>query len=181
MKRAIFLDRDGTVIDDTGYLNDPDELVLMPRAAEAMVQLKAAGYLLVVITNQSGIARGIVTPEQLQATNGRMRDALRAGGADYDALYFCPHHPTEAAIAEYAVDCDCRKPRPGMLLRAAVEHDIDLARSWLIGDAERDVEAGIAAGCRTVRVAESGSETKADHLADGIYDAAQFILGEGPR
>lgn len=154
---AIFLDRDGTLVHARHYPTLPEELVLFDGVAEELAHLKAAGFALVLITNQSGLARGLFSPEALQAMHDHLGSRLAAAGAGLDAIYFCPHHP-EGHVAGYAVECGCRKPRPGMLQAAARDLSLDLGRSWFVGDILDDVEAGSRAGCRTVLV-DLGTES----------------------
>ncbi len=150
-RRAIFLDRDGTLVHARHYPTRPDELLLFEGMADELVSLKGDGFALVMITNQSGIARGLFGVEALDRMHDHLQTHLTASGAALDRIYFCPHLP-EGSVAEYAVDCACRKPRPGMLLQAARELDLELGRSWFVGDILDDVEAGNRAGCRTVLV-----------------------------
>lgn len=149
--RAVFLDRDGTLVHARHYPSRPEHLVLYDGIAEGLRDLQAAGFRLVVVTNQSGIARGYFTEADLDAMHRRLRAQLAASGVHLDAIYHCPHH-VNGAVSALAIACDCRKPRPGMLRRAAVELSIDLDRSWLVGDILDDVEAGRRAGCRTILV-----------------------------
>ena len=171
---AIFVDRDDTLMVDVEYCADPDLVQLLPGVAEGLRSLRQAGYRVVVVTNQSGIGRGYFDTETLQRVNNRLREDLRREGADYDALYYCPHAPEE--------DCQCRKPKPGLLLRAASELDIDLASSYTLGDRDLDVKAGKAAGTKTILVSrtnhleKSGSDPLADFIASNLADAAKFIL-----
>jgi D-glycero-D-manno-heptose 1,7-bisphosphate phosphatase len=152
MKRpAIFMDRDGTICEEVGYVNHISRSRLLPHSLEAITIVNRLGYLAVVATNQSGVARGLFTEDLVRAVNDQLRGWVESGGGRLDALYYCPHHPREGA-PPYRADCDCRKPLPGMLLRAALEHDIDLGRSWMIGDSVVDLEAGTAAGARVVHV-----------------------------
>jgi D,D-heptose 1,7-bisphosphate phosphatase len=148
-EKAIFLDRDGTLIEDPGYLNNVEMVRPLPGAAEALVHLKKLGYKLVVVSNQSGVARGIIKEEMLGQITDRMKQIFGNAGVYIDRVYYCPYHP-EGVIEKYRKESEDRKPMPGMLLRAAREMDIDLARSWAIGDSYRDVEAGHLAGCRTI-------------------------------
>jgi D-glycero-D-manno-heptose 1,7-bisphosphate phosphatase len=158
--KAIFLDRDGTlnemVYDETHGLLDsprrPEQVALIPGAAAFMREARTLGYKLVVVTNQPGIAKGTLPLPELEAVNGRLAELLKQEGAWWDALYFCPHHPKgqPGVASPYVMACDCRKPKPGLLLRAAVEMDIDLHASWMVGDGLNDIQAGNAAGCRTV-------------------------------
>jgi D-glycero-D-manno-heptose 1,7-bisphosphate phosphatase len=149
--RAIFIDRDGTLVHPRHYPTRPDALILYDGVAPELRRLQDAGYRLILITNQSGLARGLFGAEALDRMHRHLEDELARRGVRLDAIYVCPHHP-EGAIAQWAVDCDCRKPRPGMLRRAADDLDLDLARSWFVGDILDDVEAGNRAGCRTVLV-----------------------------
>jgi D,D-heptose 1,7-bisphosphate phosphatase len=141
-RRAIFLDRDGTVTIDTGYPSDPDEVELLPGAADGLRTLRDRGWALVLVSNQSGVGRGLITPEQAQVVHDRLMVTLRASGVELDGAYYCPHAPDDA--------CECRKPRSGLLRRAAAELRLDLAGSVMVGDRQSDVEAGKEAGCRTV-------------------------------
>lgn len=149
--KAVFLDRDDTLIDDPGYINHPDQVELLPGAVEALVQLRKMGYKLIVVSNQSGVARGIVSEDVLEHIHQRLRELLGRGNAHLDAIYYCPYHP-EGVIEDYRAESDLRKPNPGMLLRAADELKIDLSESWMIGDSYRDVIAGKRAGCKTVLI-----------------------------
>jgi len=152
MKRpAVFFDRDNTLIANDGYLGDPNGVVLVDGAADAVARARQYGFRVVTISNQSGVARGIFDEDAVNAVNARMDELLRAANpaAIIDRHEFCPYHP-EASIDKYRLDSDLRKPKPGMILRAAAELNLDLSRSWVIGDHMRDVAAGHAAGCRTI-------------------------------
>jgi D-glycero-D-manno-heptose 1,7-bisphosphate phosphatase len=149
--KAIFLDRDETLIEDPGYISNPDQVKLLDGVAEALVELKALGYKLIIVTNQSAVARGIVTEKTLTEIHDRLKQLLAEKGATLDAVYYCPYHP-EGVVPKYRKESNCRKPGPGMLLRAADEMDIDLDESWCIGNSGRDVEAGLRAGCRTILI-----------------------------
>ena len=156
-QKAVFLDRDGTINVYKGFLRNIDDLELLPGAAEAIRKINASGYLCIVVTNQPVIARGEVTYEELEQIHNKLETLLGREGAYLDAIYFCPHHPDkgfEGEIPELKFACTCRKPKPGMLLQAAEDYNIDLSASWMIGDGENDVLAGRAAGCRTVRIGE---------------------------
>lgn len=157
-QKAIFLDRDGTINEYVGFLTDIKEFRLLDGVAEAIRKINASGYLAIVVTNQPIIARGEVSFTELQEIHNKMETLLGAEGAYIDAIYFCPHHPDkgfEGERVEYKISCDCRKPKPGMLLKAAEDFNIDLSRSWMVGDGKNDVEAGKNAGCKTVLI---GSE-----------------------
>jgi D-glycero-D-manno-heptose 1,7-bisphosphate phosphatase len=147
--KAIFLDRDDTLIEDPGYISSPEQVKLLPGVTQALVQLKQMGYKLIVVSNQSGIARGMLTEDDLAHIHARMKELLAADGAYLDQIYFCPYHP-EGVIEKYRKESDLRKPNPGMLLTAAEEMDIDLSRSWMIGNAYHDTTAGKRVGCRTI-------------------------------
>ena len=155
MNKAIFLDRDGVVNAEVDYLHRPEDVILIPGLSAALRKIHAAGYLAVVVSNQSGIARGYFTEAELKAVDARMNELLEAEGAHIDATYYCYHHK-KGIIPEYAVDCDCRKPKPGLFLRAAKDLDIDLANSFMIGDKESDLEAGLNAGCKGVALVRTG-------------------------
>lgn len=156
-QKAIFLDRDGTINRYVGFLRSEEEFELLPGVAEAIGKMNAAGYLVVVVTNQPVIARGEVTVAQLQNIHNKMETLLGLEGVFVDAIYYCPHHPHkgyEGEIPKLKFDCDCRKPKPGMLIQAAQDLNIDLTASWMVGDGENDVKAGIAAGCRTALIGQ---------------------------
>ena len=151
-QKAIFLDRDGTINKYVGFLRNIDDFELIDGVSEAIKKINESGYLAIVVTNQPVIARGEVTIEQLNEIHNKMETLLGKDGAYLDAIYYCPHHPHkgyEGEIPELKIDCDCRKPKPGMLLKAADDFNIDLTKSWMIGDSENDVLAGKAAGCKT--------------------------------
>ncbi len=177
---AVFFDRDGTLINDPGYLNHPDQVQLLDGAAEALRELRGLGYKTVVVSNQSGVARGIVTEEMLGRIHERLRELLAAKEASLDSIYYCPDHP-DGVIDQYRKDSDWRKPKPGMLLAAAEEMDIDLAKSWMIGDTERDVEAGRNAGCRTILISSTRSEHgysdkgRPDYVAVNMREAVNIV------
>lgn len=154
-QKAVFLDRDGTINKYVGFLRDIDEFELLSGVAEAVRKINDSGYLAIVVTNQPVIARGEVTVPQLMNIHNKMETLLGAEGAYLDSIYYCPHHPHkgyEGEITELKIDCDCRKPKPGMLLQAAEDFHIDFAGSWMIGDGENDIKAGKAVGCKTVLI-----------------------------
>ena len=172
--RAVFLDRDGTIVEDADYLTRLAQLRMLPGAAEALRRLREGGFLLLVVTNQSAIARGWLSEEGLHEIHRELNRRLEAEGAAVDGYYHCPHLPG-GAVAEYARECTCRKPMPGLIERAAGDWDVDLARSYVVGDSERDVEAGRRAGCTTVLVGEAAG-TCADATAASLLEAAELIL-----
>ena len=149
--KAVFLDRDDTLIEDPGYINEPAQVKLLDGVPEALIQLKALGYKLIVVTNQSGVAHGIVTEKALGEIHDRMKQLLINKNAYLDGIYYCPYHP-EGVIPKYRKESDLRKPSPGMLLKAADEMHIDLNQSWCVGNSSRDIEAGVRAGCKTILI-----------------------------
>ncbi|MSS59525.1 D-glycero-beta-D-manno-heptose 1,7-bisphosphate 7-phosphatase [Erysipelotrichaceae bacterium Oil+RF-744-GAM-WT-6] len=168
-QKAIFLDRDGTINKYVGFLRNIDEFELLPGVAEAIKIINNTGYLAIVVTNQPVIARGEVTFEQLDEIHNKMETLLGQEGAYLDAIYFCPHHPDkgyEGEIPELKIDCDCRKPKPGMLLKAAKEFNIDLSESWMVGDGKNDILAGKNAGCKTALIGteDCGQDETVDSL-----------------
>lgn len=173
MNRAVFLDRDGTLIVDRGYLKDPGEVALLPGVPEALRKLKAAGCLLVVVTNQSGIGRGYFTHDDVLRAQARLEALLAEEGVILDGHYYCPHGPDE--------HCPCRKPAPGMLQQAARDLTIDLAASAMIGDKASDAEAGMAAGCgRNFRIGAAEEGGAAYEMVSDLPEAARRIL-DRPR
>ncbi len=150
-EKAIFLDRDDTLIEDPGYINDPEQVKLLDGVPEALIQLKALGYKLIVVTNQSAVAHGIVTEKVLGEIHERLKQSLADKNAFLDRIYYCPYHP-EGVVPKYCKESNSRKPNPGMLLKAADEMDIDLGQSWCVGNSSRDVEAGLRAGCKTILI-----------------------------
>lgn len=169
--KGAFIDRDGVIIEERGYAYRIEDFAPLPGAVAALAGLQGAGYRLVVITNQSGIARGLYSEADYLAFSAHMEAQLRAEGVRLDAVEYCPHLP-EATVARYRLDCDCRKPRPAMLQRAARGLDIDLAASVLVGDRRTDVEAGRAAGVGRCFLVRSGQSLapQDESLADGTYE-----------
>ncbi len=182
---AVFFDRDGTLIEDVGYLASPDELRLIPGAAEAVAQLNRRNVLTCVVSNQSGVARGLFTEADLVPIHRRLDKELAARHARLDRIYYCPHHPTEG-ITPYTMVCDCRKPATGMLDQAARELGVALNRSFMVGDKTLDVQTGIAAGAQAILVltgfgAASFDECRAKgitpaYVAPTVVEAVAFIL-----
>ncbi len=181
LRRAVFLDRDGTLLSTDSHLGDPGLIAFVPGAAEALGRIGRAGWLRIVVSNQSGVARRLFTEERYKQVEEAFLAALRSGGGDLDAIYVC-HHLPEAADTRFALDCDCRKPKPGMIVRAASEHGIDLSRSVLVGDALRDLDAGRNAGvgaCVLVRTGKGrGSESMARGM--GIVDEVLDTIADLP-
>ncbi|HVK18849.1 MAG TPA: HAD family hydrolase [Fimbriiglobus sp.] len=148
---AVFLDRDGTLIEEVNYLSRVEQVRLIPGAAAAVRRVNEAGVRVVVVTNQAGVARGYFPESRVAEVHAHLSALLSEQGAHMDAYYYCPHHAAEG-VGAFRVDCDCRKPKPGMLRAAAADLGLDLTRSWMIGDKVCDLKAGAAAGCRTVLV-----------------------------
>ena len=172
-RRAVFLDRDGTVIYDVGYPRDPQQVRLLPGVGEALARLGKQGFCLVLVSNQSGVGRGMVTMERAEQVHRRVISSLAEYGVQFDAAYYCPHAPEE--------QCRCRKPSPGMLLRAAEELGLDLDRSFVVGDKPSDIETGKRAGCRTILltanpVVSSRLDPVPDYVAAGWSDVLRHIL-----
>jgi D-glycero-D-manno-heptose 1,7-bisphosphate phosphatase len=169
-RAALFLDRDGVINEEVEYLRDPARVALLPGVAAAIAAMNQAGIPVVVVTNQSGLARGMYDAAALAAVTARVGELLAAGGARLDATYHCPHHP-DGTVAALAVTCACRKPRPGMLLDAARDLDLDLARSVVVGDKPSDLGAARAAGCAAVLVRTGYGAASERALAPGDHDA----------
>jgi D-glycero-D-manno-heptose 1,7-bisphosphate phosphatase len=180
--KAVFLDKDGTLIKDVPYNVNTALISFNEGVIEGLKLLSKNGYLLIVISNQSGIARGFFGLEDFRKLKDYMIEKLREDNINLDGFYFCPHHP-EAIVEDLKQDCDCRKPMPGMLLKASKDLDIDLASSWMVGDILDDVEAGVRAGCKTILI-DNGNETLweinqyriPDFKAIDFLDAAKFIV-----
>lgn len=172
-QKAIFLDRDGTINKYVGFLRNIDDFELLPGVAEAIREINESGYLAIVVTNQPVVARGEVSFSELEQIHDKMETLLGEKGAYLNAIYYCPHHPDKGfpgEIENLKNECDCRKPKPGMLLKAAEEFNIDLSRSWMIGDSENDIKAGKAAGCKTVYIGNKNvmQDISAKDLADSM-------------
>lgn len=186
---AVFLDRDGTLIEEVGYLDRVERVALFPYTVEALRLLKRAGYRLFVITNQAGIARGYFDETLVENVHAHLNERFAAAGAAIDQFYYCPHHP-EATLPAYRLACECRKPRPGMVQRAAREHDLDLAASFVIGDRWLDVATANAAGARGVLVRTGYGVHESRHpeadirpafVADHVLAAASWIVRGAPE
>jgi D-glycero-D-manno-heptose 1,7-bisphosphate phosphatase len=182
VNKAVFMDRDGTIVEDVGYMNSPAQIKFIPGSIEAIKLLNEAGYKVVVITNQAGVARGLVTEDMLQTIDKTLHKWILNGGAHLDGLYYCPHHP-EHGVYPYKQVCECRKPHPGLIKRAQRDLNIDLANSYMIGDKATDVEAGKRAGTKAVFVKSGhGNEEKdklvekPDHIADNLLAAVKWVL-----
>jgi D-glycero-D-manno-heptose 1,7-bisphosphate phosphatase len=186
---AVFIDRDGTLTEEVGYVNHPRRLRLLPRSAEAVRRLNAAGVAAVVVSNQAGVARGYFTEDVLHATNAELVAQLKGAGAHLDGVYVCPHHPTEGQ-PPYRTDCDCRKPKPGLLMRAAADLGLDLAASTIVGDRASDLAVAPAVGARRVLVLTGYGlgeweyhrhrfPVMPDHVAEDLLEAVEWVLARG--
>lgn len=169
--RAVFLDRDGVINRGAAageYITEADDFQLLPGVADAIAELEQAGFLVIVVTNQRAIARGHLTEDGLAAIHSRMQRLLAAAGASLAGIYYCPHEG----------GCECRKPKPGMLLRAAQDHKLNLADSWMVGDSDTDVAAGQSAGCRTLRICDkpTGANASSGSLVGSLGEAVHVIL-----
>jgi len=186
---AVFLDRDGTINHDTGYLSLASQFELLPNAAAAIRAINLADYHVIVVTNQSAVARGKCTLAQLQHVHEEMTRQLGKLGAFLDDIRFCPHHPDRNidGIDEFLVDCDCRKPKPGMIIDAARQIHVDLRRSWLVGDTTVDIMTAKNAGIRSILVgtgyggSDARYDVKPDHTCPQLRDAVAIILGQDKR
>jgi len=173
--KAVFLDRDGTLIVNRHYGSDPDRIELFDGVVEGLLELRVAGYKLVLVSNQSGVARGYFDEAAVARMHDRLQRLLDRHGAALDGMEYCPHHP-EGDTPPYGVECACRKPAPGMLRRAARKHGVNLSASWMVGDIEADVEAGRRAGARTVLVGPDPAQPYPDHRAEDFVAAVRHIL-----
>jgi D-glycero-D-manno-heptose 1,7-bisphosphate phosphatase len=184
MERAVFLDRDGTIIEDVGYLDDCSRIKFLPRVSEAIKLLNKSGFKVIIVTNQAGVARGYFTEDTVKEINRYTQESLAKQGAFIDKIYYCPHH-AEGTIEEYKKDCNWRKPNPGMIEEAAREFEIDLENSFAIGDKSIDIEAGRRAGCKAILLASKGHPNKEgeiplpDHIATDLYEAVQWLMHLG--
>ena len=179
-QKAVFLDRDGTINKYVGFLRSIDDFELIDGAAEAIRKINEAGYLAIVVTNQPVIARGEVSFEELEEIHNKMETLLGKEGAYLDAIYYCPHHPHrgyEGEVPELKIDCECRKPKPGMMLNAAEDFNIDLENSWMVGDGENDIKAGIAAGCRTALIGNDSENYGQTVTHESLLEFTVSLIG----
>ena len=185
-RRAVFIDRDGTISEEVGYVNHVSRYRVFPFAARAVRALNEAGLLAVLVTNQAGVARGYFKEELIGEVHGLLAAELGRGGARLDAVYYCPHHPS-VGEPPYRFDCDCRKPRPGLLLRAARELDLDLSRCWMVGDRYSDTELARNAGARSALVLTGYGRGELEHqshawphkpdlVAENLLEAVKKIV-----
>lgn len=186
LRRAVFIDRDGTISEEVGYVNHVSRYRVFPFAAEAVRALNEAGWLAVLVTNQAGVARGYFEEAMIGRVHGLLAEELERGGARLDAVYYCPHHPS-VGEPPYRSDCDCRKPRPGLIRRAAEEHGADLPRSWMVGDRYSDTELARNAGVRAALVLTGYGRGEYEHqslawkhrpdlVAENLLEAVQKII-----
>ena len=191
MNKAVFIDRDGTINQDTGYLNHLDQIRLLPHVPEAIKLIKDVGFRVIVITNQAGIAKGFLTEEFLEEANNKIYSLLKEKEAVIDKFYWCPHHP-DAPIERYRLQCQCRKPSPGLVLKAAKDFNIELKDSFVIGDKDSDLEVGFTLGMKSVLVLTGyGQRTlyylrlngkrMPHYIASNLYEAARWILTQTKR
>ena len=179
--KAVFIDKDGTLIPNIPYNVDPDKITIDDETIEGLRLLKEEGFLLIVISNQSGVAKGYFEEKDLKQVGNKISALLQKHKLNIDAFYYCPHEPN-GTVEQYAISCDCRKPLPGMILKASSELKIDLSQSWMIGDILNDVEAGERAGCSTILI-DNGNETEwimdevrtPDFVAQNFLEAASHI------
>jgi len=186
MERAVFVDRDGVISEEVGYIGDRDRLRLIPQSADAVKLINQSGLKIIVITNQSGVARGYFSEEMLGHIHRKMEQLLSDQGASLDAIYYCPHHP-EGTVEAYRRQCACRKPAAGLLIKAAQEHAIDVASSYLVGDKHTDIECAHRAGAKGIlvltgygkdelRKINSGALAQPEYVAADLLDAVQWII-----
>jgi len=184
MVPGLFLDRDGTINEEVDFLSSPHHVRILPHAAEAIREANALGFKVIVVSNQSGVARGIFTEKELAEVNAKVLELLERDGAHIDALYYCPNHP-DGTVAPYNIDSDCRKPKTGMLMRGVKEFNIDLSRSFMVGDRATDIQAGNNAGATSILVLTGyGKEqlnrireenVPVEHVAENLLDAVRYI------
>ena len=181
-RKAIFLDRDGTINKDTGFIKNENEIELLPGAADAIRKINELGYLAIIITNQAVVARGEVTIEGLNIIHNKLRSCLEVFGAHIDDIYYCPHYPEKGFIGErkeYKIVCKCIKPQPGLILQAVKDYDIDVANSWMVGDSIRDIMAGESAGCNTALLCQNGIGDSGDYKL--LVDFVNSVLDKNNK
>ncbi len=187
-QRAVFIDRDGTLSEEVGYINHPSRFSLFPYAARAIRYLNENGWLAIVITNQAGVARGYFSEDMIQTVHGRMEQELESKGAKLDAIYYCAHHPS-VGEPPYRLDCDCRKPKPGLISRAAEDFDIHLEASWMVGDRYSDIELARNAGLKSMFVLSGYGRGEWEHqranwiekpdlVTENLLEAVRLIVSD---
>lgn len=178
-QKAIFLDRDGTVNKHIGFLTKPEQFELLPNSEQAIKKINESGYLAIIITNQPVIARGDITDNELNEIHNKLETLLGFKGAYLDAIYYCPHHPDkgfEGEVKELKIDCNCRKPKPGLIFQAAKDYNIDLNNSWFIGDSKSDIEAGKNANCKTALIKQNENTFDADIAGNNLEEIINKII-----
>jgi D-glycero-D-manno-heptose 1,7-bisphosphate phosphatase len=186
MERAVFVDRDGVISEEVGYIGDSEDFRLIPHSAEAVKLINQSGLKIIAITNQSGVARGYFSEEMLGHIHRKMEKLLSDQGAFLDGIYYCPHHP-EATVQAYRMECDCRKPATGLLIQASKEHSIDVSSSYLVGDKRTDIECAHRAGAKGILVLtgygkdelrkfNSAASEQPEYVAADLLDAVQWII-----
>lgn len=175
MNKAIFFDRDGILIEDTGFPGATGEIIIVKDAIEAVKRINQLNYLVIVVTNQSAVARGLTDESGVHSVNNFIYEQFIANGAKIDNFYYCPHLPN-GSVKKFAIECNCRKPEPGLILKAAADHDIDLASSFFIGDTKRDIEAGIRAGVSPVYVNYNNSIDTNIPCFTNLISAINYII-----
>ena len=188
MNRAVFIDRDGTLSEEVGYINHPERFRLFPYAGKAIKRLNDNGWLAIVTTNQAGVARGYFSEEMIETVHKGMKDKLAINGARLDAIYYCAHHPS-VGEPPYRFDCDCRKPKPGLITRAATDFDVDLKNSWMVGDRYSDIQMARNAGVKSAFVLSGYGRGEWEHqrqswteqpdmVAENLLQVVLNIVGE---
>lgn len=191
MRPAVFIDRDGTISEEVGYINHPSRFRLFPYAADAIKHLNDNGWLAILVTNQAGVARGYFSEEMIQTVHAALTTNLESDGATLDAIYYCAHHPS-VGEPPFRLDCDCRKPKPGLITRAAQDLEIDLSASWMVGDRYSDIELARNAGLKSAFVLSgygrgewehqrAGWTAKPDLVAEDLLEAVNLIVAENDR
>lgn len=174
MKRAVFIDRDGTLSEEVGYINHPERFRLFPYAGQAIRHLNENDWLAIVTTNQAGVARGYFAEEMIETVHQAMRDGLQRAGARLDAIYYCAHHPS-VGDPPYRLECDCRKPKPGLIKRAASDFDIDLNSSWMVGDRYSDIQLARNAGVKSAFVLSGYGRGEWEHQRESWTEQPDIV------
>ena len=174
MSRAVFIDRDGTLSEEVGYINHPERFRLFPYAGEAIRRLNENGWLAIVTTNQAGVARGYFSEEMIETVHQSMADKLAIDGGRLDAIYYCAHHPSVGELP-YRVDCDCRKPKPGLITRAAADFDVDLKNSWMVGDRYSDIQMARNAGVKSAFVLSGYGRGEWEHQSQSWTEQPDMV------
>ncbi|HVQ38302.1 MAG TPA: HAD family hydrolase [Pyrinomonadaceae bacterium] len=174
MKRAVFIDRDGTISEEVGYINHPSRFRVFSYSAAAIKRLNDNGWLAILVTNQAGVARGYFSEEMIQTVHSKLSDELKSSDAKLDAIYYCAHHPS-VGVPPYRFDCDCRKPKPGLITRAARDFDIDIRESWMVGDRYSDIELARNAGLKSAFVLSGYGRGEWEHQRDSWIEQPDLV------